>query len=128
MQTFFKSKFQEILFLGVLLLAFIAFYIETDIYTPSFPVMMTYFGTNEDTIQMLLSMNFLGLCLSAGSFFGPASDAYGRKTILTCGLGLFMLGSIGCAAVESLNWMICLRLVQGYWLWFHCQRGVGLAV
>jgi len=112
MQPFFKNKFQELLFLGITLLAFIAFYIETDIYTPSFPQMVTYFKTNEDAIQMLLSMNFLGLCLSS-LFFGPASDAYGRKTILCIGLSIFMLGSLGCAATDSLRWMIFFRFVQG---------------
>lgn len=112
MQPFFKNKFQEILFIGVSLLAFIAFYIETDIYTPSFPEMMTYFGTDEDAIQLLLSMNFLGLCISS-LFFGPASDAFGRKTILSSGLGIFTLGSLGCAFADSLSWMIVFRFLQG---------------
>ncbi|HSX38223.1 MAG TPA: MFS transporter [Chlamydiales bacterium] len=112
MIAFFKNKFQEISFIGIILFAFIAFYIETDIYTPSFPQMINYFGTNEDTIQMLLSMNFLGLCLSC-LFFGPASDAYGRKPILCSGLFIFMLGSIGCAVTDSLDWMIAFRFLQG---------------
>lgn len=112
MSAFFKSKIQEFSFIVIILFAFIAFYIETDIYTPSFPQMMNYFGTNEDTIQMLLSMNFLGLCLSC-LFFGPASDAYGRKPILCIGLSIFMLGSVGCAMTHSLNWMIAFRFLQG---------------
>jgi DHA1 family bicyclomycin/chloramphenicol resistance-like MFS transporter len=74
--------------------------------------MLSYFGTNEDSIQMLLSMNFLGLCLSC-LFFGPASDAYGRKPILCSGLFIFLLGSIGCAITDSLNWMIAFRFLQG---------------
>lgn len=78
MTPFFKNKFQEVLFLGITLFTFIAFYVETDIYTPSFPNMVQSFGTSEEAIQLLLSMNFLGLCLSS-LFFGPASDAYGRK-------------------------------------------------
>lgn len=112
MNPFFKSKFQEVLFLGITLLAFISFYIETDIYTPSFPQMVTYFGTNEDSIQLLLSMNFLGLCLSS-LFFGPASDAFGRKKILCTGLSLFMISSIGCALVDTLQWMVFFRFLQG---------------
>lgn len=112
MSAFFKNKTQEVSFIGIILLTFIAFYIETDIYTPSFPQMMSHFGTNEDTIQMLLSMNFLGLCLSC-LFLGPASDAYGRKPILCSGLSIFMLGSIGCAVTDSLNWMIAFRFLQG---------------
>lgn len=112
MPAFFKSKFQELLFLAVLMLAFISFYIETDIYTPSFPVMMVYFGTTEESIQLLLSMNFLGLCLSS-LIFGPASDAYGRKTVLSLGLSLFMLGSLGCTATDSFAWMVAFRFLQG---------------
>lgn len=112
MENFFKSRTQEVLFIGAILLAFIAFYVETDIYTPSFPEMVTYFGTDEDSIQLLLSVNFLGLCLSC-LFFGPASDAYGRKTILATGLAIFMLGSLGCAAATSLNWMVACRFFQG---------------
>lgn len=112
MTPFFKNKYQEASFLAIILLAFITFYIETDIYTPSFPQMMDHFGTNEDSIQLLLSMNFLGLCLSC-LFFGPASDAYGRKPILNSGLAIFMLSSIGCAVTNSLEWMIAFRFVQG---------------
>lgn len=112
MNAFFKNKIQEASFIGIILFVFIAFYIETDIYTPSFPQMMSYFGTNEDTIQLLLSMNFLGLCLSS-LFLGPASDAYGRKPILCSGLFIFMLGSIGCAVTDSLTWMIVFRFLQG---------------
>ncbi len=112
MNPFFKSKSQEFLFLAITLLAFIAFYIETDIYTPSFPQMVEYFKTDADTIQLLLSMNFLGLCISS-LFFGPASDAYGRKKVLCTGLGIFMLASLGCAATDSLKFMIFFRLLQG---------------
>jgi len=110
--NYFKNKSQEISFIGFILLAFISFYMETDIYTPSFPQMMEHFHTNEDTIQMLLSMNFLGLCISS-LFFGPASDAFGRKRILCSGLFIFMLGSIGCALTNSLDLMILFRFLQG---------------
>jgi len=110
--SFFKSKWEELAFLAITLLAFIVFYMETDIYTPSFPVMVPYFGTNEDSIQLLLSMNFFGLCLSS-LFFGPASDAYGRKSVLCSGLSIFMLGSIGCAFAETLEWMVAFRFLQG---------------
>ena len=112
MENAFKSRRQEFLFIGAILMAFIAFYVETDIYTPSFPEMVFYFKTDEDTIQLLISVNFLGLCLSS-LFFGPASDAYGRKPVLAFGLGLFLLGSLGCAATTSLDWMIAWRFFQG---------------
>ncbi|MFO1259141.1 MAG: multidrug effflux MFS transporter [Gammaproteobacteria bacterium] len=112
MSHYFQSRKDEVFFIAITLLGFIAFYVETDIYTPSFPEMMIYFNTTEESIQKILSMNFLGLCL-ASLFFGPASDAYGRKPILCIGLFIFMIGSIGCAMTDSLEWMIALRFVQG---------------
>ncbi len=110
--SFFKSRWEEVVFLAITMLAFIVFYMETDIYTPSFPEMVPYFGATEDSIQLLLSMNFFGLCISS-LFFGPASDAYGRKPILCSGLAIFMLGSIGCAFAETLEWMVICRFFQG---------------
>ncbi|MCS5709908.1 MFS transporter [Candidatus Berkiella aquae] len=112
MKPYFQSKAQELSFIGIVLFAFIAFYVETDIYTPTFPAMMSYFATNEQAIQLLISMNFLGLCLSS-LFFGPASDAYGRKAILCTGLFIFMLGSFGCSLTSSFAWMVFYRLLQG---------------
>lgn len=108
----FNTKYQEVTFIGIVLLAFISFYIETDIYTPSFPAMVSHFGVSEESIQLLISMNFLGLCASS-LFFGPASDAYGRKIILCTGLFIFMVGSLGCAISDSFNWMVFFRLLQG---------------
>lgn len=93
-------------------MALVAFYIETDIYTPSFPALVDYFATSEDAIQLLLSVNFLGLCASS-LFFGPASDAYGRKPILCIGLFIFMTSSVGCALTDSFEWMVFCRLLQG---------------
>lgn len=112
MDNFFKNKFQEYLMLSIILLTFIVFYIETDIYTPTFPEMVDYFQTDEDSIQLLLSMNFLGLCLSS-LLFGPASDAYGRKSTLCTGLFVFMAGSMGCAMTQDFNLMIVFRFIQG---------------
>lgn len=65
MSQFFKSKRNEFFFIAITLLGFIAFYVETDIYTPSFPEMMVYFNSTEESIQKILSMNFLGLCLAS---------------------------------------------------------------
>jgi DHA1 family bicyclomycin/chloramphenicol resistance-like MFS transporter len=108
----FQTKTQELTFIGIVLLAFVAFYIETDIYTPSFPSMVSFFSATENSIQLLISMNFLGLCLSS-LFFGPASDAYGRKSILCTGLCIFMVGSLGCSLTTSFDWMVGYRLLQG---------------
>lgn len=98
--------------LFLIIMVFIAACIETDIYLPAFPDMMVYFQTSEEVIQSLLTWNFLGLCIS-GPFYGPISDAYGRKKPLLVALGLFLVGSVLTLYAESFDVMLWGRVLQG---------------
>jgi DHA1 family bicyclomycin/chloramphenicol resistance-like MFS transporter len=103
---------QNFILLGTVILAFTAFCVETDIYTPSFPDMVAYFGTSESYIQHILTANFVGLFLST-LLFGPLSDCYGRKRLLCAGLGLFAVSSIACMMVTTVDQLIFWRFAQG---------------
>src|SRR5438105_4249934 len=96
---------KNIALLGTIVLAFTAFCVETDIYTPSFPDMVTYFSTSESHIQHILTANFIGLFLST-LIFGPLSDAYGRKRLLSSGLVIFAIRSVVCMTVSSIDQLI----------------------
>ena len=82
------TKNKERYYLFLITIIFIAACIETDIYLPAFPDMMKFFAVSEGAIQGLLTWNFLGICLS-GPFYGPISDAFGRKKPLLFALLLF---------------------------------------
>jgi len=56
----------------------------TDIYVPSLPHLTHYFYTTEEMVALTLSLNLWGLGI-ASAFYGPLSDAYGRKIILLGG-------------------------------------------
>ena len=86
--------------------------IETDIYLPAFADMMAYFHVSEEQIQSTLTWNFLGLCVS-GPFYGPLSDAFGRKKPLLIALGLFFLGSVLTVWADSFHVMLLGRVLQG---------------
>ncbi|MDB5512230.1 MAG: major facilitator superfamily 1 [Enterovirga sp.] len=45
--------------------------------------------------------------------FGKLSDVYGRKPMLLAGIGVFLLGSLGCGFAWSMPSLIAFRLVQG---------------
>ena len=104
-----KSEFKYLL---LILSIFIAACIETDIYLPAFPDMMEYFKTSEDVIQSLLTWNFIGICLS-GPFYGPLSDAYGRKKPLMVALSLFSIGSLITLFSDNFDVMLLGRILQG---------------
>lgn len=100
------------LFLLTIVINFLSVGVETDIYVPALPQMLSYFQTEELYLQQLLSINLVGL-LVGGIIFGPLSDKYNNKTLLLLGQGIFIISSIGCAVVSSMSTMAVLRFIQG---------------
>ncbi|MBM3194092.1 MAG: multidrug effflux MFS transporter [Chlamydiae bacterium] len=106
------SRKLEIKYLFLLIVIYIAACIETDIYLPAFPDMMSWFSASEGSIQNLLTWNFIGICI-AGPLYGPISDAVGRKKPLFIALGLFFLGSLITIFAQTINQMLLGRVLQG---------------
>jgi len=50
---------------------------------------------------------------SVAPVFGSLSDIYGRRVMMTVALGLFLVGSIACAAAPSLLVLVVARFMQG---------------
>ncbi len=46
--------------------------------------------------------------------FGPASDAYGRKSTMLVGAALFITGTLICAYASSFNMLLAGRFLQGF--------------
>lgn len=103
---------KELKYLILIFVIFVAACIETDIYLPAFPDMMNFFHASEGEIQGLLTWNFIGICLS-GPFYGPISDAFGRKKPLMAALGMFLLGSIITLFAQDFTFMLLGRILQG---------------
>jgi DHA1 family bicyclomycin/chloramphenicol resistance-like MFS transporter len=74
--------------------------------------MMAWFSASESAIQQLLTWNFLGICVS-GPFYGPLSDAFGRRKPLIIALGVFLFGSIMTSLAQNLDQMLWGRILQG---------------
>lgn len=83
-----------------------------DMYLPALPAIALDLKASTASTQMTLMAFFLtlGFCQI---FYGPISDTVGRKPPLYFGLGLFIIGSIGCAMAPNIQWLIALRVVQG---------------
>jgi DHA1 family bicyclomycin/chloramphenicol resistance-like MFS transporter len=62
--------------------------------------------------QLTLSFFMAGFALSPIAY-GPLSDRYGRRPMLTLGLALFTLGGLACAVSGSLNTLLLARFIQG---------------
>ena len=100
------------LILFIILLTVTTAAMETDVFVPSFPAMKTYFATTEVMIQLIVGINFLGICI-ASLFYGPLADAYGRRPVLISGCVIFTIASIGCLLSTSIETLLFWRFFQG---------------
>lgn len=98
-----------IVFLG-LLSAFGPFVI--DMYLPALPEMTGVFHCDSSTVQLGLTFCMIGLAVGQ-LLFGPASDKYGRKTILVFSLIIFVVASLICCFSTSVSAFTVARLLQG---------------
>ncbi len=97
-----------LLFVAILsaLMAFTS--LSTDIYLPAMPAMAKdLHGDVELTITGFL----IGFCI-AQLIWGPISDHLGRRIPLFIGMGLFIIGSIGCALSTDILHIVFWRVFQ----------------
>ncbi|MGF6847725.1 DHA1 family bicyclomycin/chloramphenicol resistance-like MFS transporter [Chitinophaga sp. W3I9] len=82
-----------------------------DMYLPGFPAIGKDLGVDPTRVALSLSSFFIGI--SAGQLlYGPLLDRFGRKKPLFIGLVLYVISSISCMYVSSLNGLIILRFIQ----------------
>ena len=98
-------------FFIIVLLATMA-QVTSDLYLPSLPAIAVHFAVLASSAQWSVSLYIWGLAISQ-LFYGPFSDARGRKPALSLGLGLLLLGSIVCVAAPSITVLLLGRLLQG---------------
>ena len=75
--------------------------LSTDMYLPAFPTIDAALGGGAGSAQITLAAWFAGLAV--GQFTqGPFSDRLGRRAPLLVGMGIYTVGSIGCATSHGI--------------------------
>lgn len=83
-----------------------------DMYLPAQPAIAAEFGATEARAQLTIVAYFISFGLTQ-LIWGPLADRYGRKAPLYAGMGVFLIGTIGCALAPSMASLIGFRLLQG---------------
>lgn len=86
--------------------------LSIDMYSPSLPDVQHVFSSTTSEIQLTISFAMIGLALGQ-FFFGPLSDAFGRKKIALTILVIYMLASLIAVFTTDLYFFLFLRLIQG---------------
>ncbi len=107
-----KSSFNlTLIFVLVLLLTSIG-QVMSDMYLPSLPFIAHDFGSKIKFVQLTVSLYMYGYAFSQ-LFYGPLSDAVGRRPPLFIGMSICVVGSIVCLFAPSVHVLILGRFLQG---------------
>ena len=85
--------------------------LSVDLYLPALPGIATDLQASAAAVQLTLPAFFIGLGVSQ-LLFGSLADHFGRRPPLLCGLGLIVVGSVGCALANSVTTLTAWRLIQ----------------
>jgi DHA1 family bicyclomycin/chloramphenicol resistance-like MFS transporter len=83
-----------------------------DTYLPSFPHIAADFSATPAQLQQTLSLYLFTTALMT-LFHGTLSDSFGRRPVILCSLGVYILASVGCALASGLPQLLFWRAVQG---------------
>ncbi len=82
-----------------------------DLYLPAFRQIAEALDTDLDRVALSLSSFFIGL--AAGQLvYGPLLERYGRKRPLYAGMAIYLVTTLACMWVETVEQLIALRFFQ----------------
>src|SRR5271163_243096 len=85
---------------------------DSTVIATSLPAIALDIGTSPLTLKLAVTSYLLSLaiCIPAS---GWTADRFGGRNVFCIAIGVFIAGSIGCAASHSLEQFVIARVVQG---------------
>lgn len=87
--------------------------VGVSIYLPSLPLIAADLSVTQVDVQLLVTLFLVGFGLSQ-LFYGPMSDAVGRRPIFLLGQGVYLIGTVVCVVFsDNMTALEVGRLLQG---------------
>lgn len=87
--------------------------VGVSIYLPALPLITSDLSVTQVDVQLLVTLFLVGFGLSQ-LFYGPMSDAVGRRPIFLLGQGVYLIGTVVCFAFsDNMTALEVGRLLQG---------------
>ncbi|MBB3808939.1 multidrug effflux MFS transporter [Pseudochelatococcus contaminans] len=103
--------FVEFVVLVALMMALVA--LSIDNLLPAFvPIQHEFHLASANEVQYMISSYMAGFAISQ-LFYGPLSDAYGRKPAMLTGMAIYAVGTVLAIAANSFEMLLLARAVQG---------------
>ncbi len=98
----------------LLMIVLVAFpQISETIYTPSLPDIADALGVSNSSVQLTLSIYFIGFAFGVFSW-GWISDFIGRRPAMLGGLVFYGIGSALCFFADTISFLIVSRFIQAF--------------
>lgn len=85
---------------------------SVDTYLPAFPAIQQTLDASPIQVQQTLTAYMFAFAVMI-LWHGALSDAFGRRNIILGALAVFAIGSLGCAAAHSVEYLWAFRILQG---------------
>ena len=85
--------------------------LSMDMYLPSLPDIARVLEAPTARVQLTISSYLIGFAVGQ-LIYGPLSDRHGRRPVLFAALGLYVTGTLICAATQSIDTLIAARFLQ----------------
>ncbi|MBW8823621.1 MAG: DHA2 family efflux MFS transporter permease subunit [Xanthomonadales bacterium] len=85
---------------------------DSTVLSTALPAIAHDFGVDPISLKLVLTSYLLALAVFI-PISGWVADRFGARITFMSAIAVFLLGSVGCAASPSLEWMVLARFVQG---------------
>lgn len=85
---------------------------SVDTYLPAFPNIEASLRADLVEVQQTLTAYMFSFAVMT-LWHGALADAFGRRNIILIALAVFAVGSLGCAAAHSIEYLWAFRIMQG---------------